>query len=210
MQHKTDTHLRDKIVRKWQPLQVCVLKRKVPAITFIKNWPQKTSEVQGVLHKVRWNQQVSLSQDTLTTTHSSRGNERPQVGLPRNLPQDWSLSLSPTQGIYYTMNNKTQHHVYSLEKAAQLLQYHYVVNNNIMLHLNISFRLTAHQIPIVHKENALTSMPYSYHSQRWPRISLLQYLHACLTHRGPTHSLTAVHSTCSSFLSFFPITNGKK
>ena len=59
-----------------------------------------------------------------------------------------------------------------------------------------SFRLTAHQIPIVHKENALTSLPRPL-LQRWPsqpQISL--YLHDCLTHRPPpthTHSLTAAH-----------------
>ena len=66
-----------------------------------------------------------------------------------------------------------------------------------------SFRLTTHQIPIVHDENAITCMslprPYYTLSQRWPsqpRISL--YLHSCLTHRGPPHSITATHPTCTS------------
>ena len=69
-----------------------------------------------------------------------------------------------------------------------------------------SFRLTMHQISIVYEESAIMSLPCPYYilSQWWPNQPwILLYLHGCLTHRGPPHSLTAAHPTCTLILSLF-------
>ena len=52
-----------------------------------------------------------------------------------------------------------------------------------------SFRLTMHQ-------NLITATPI-LHTPATTAKSASIYLHGCLTHRGPPHSLTAAHPTCN-------------
>ena len=59
--------------------------------------------------------------------------------------------------------------------------------------LGISFRLTMHQIQIVHEKNVITSLPHPYYT-----LAAVAESASDLTLPSP-HSLTAAHPTCSSF-----------
>ena len=116
----------------------------------------------------------------------------------------WVLDRLTMKGDHEPSNScKTliEVHLYT----SQLLRFT-PISNIFIQKLYNSFRLTTHQISIVHEEYAITSLPHPYYtlSQQWPskpQISL--YLHGCLTHRGPPHSLTAAHPTCYRFSPYF-------
>ena len=112
----------------------------------------------------------------------------------------WEMDSKICKGLYNTLQGAA---IKQFTLAQGGLPHYLIVVSTVIIISN-SFRLTTHQIPIVHEENALTSLTHPYYTpmQRWPsqpRISL--YIHDCLTHRGPPHSLTATHPTCSSILS---------